>query len=474
MLAGVERDGEGSDTVVPAEPAGRADLSQRFWAAAGAFPAGASPREVVRRACAALAALQAGGLGAGGRSGAGLGGAPALLAELAEEGLGPYAAPELVRGDAFDERALVFAVGVLVFERLTAHHPFGSTQDVRVARLRRGELGSGVNYFPAVPGQLRTILLRAMGPFPEVRYERLAALQADLTRFAESGGEQPSPKPVRKARATASAPAAPTGTAPAAASGQPAPAPAPALGVTRHAPRQAPRTAGGADGRAVAAGAEPPLGPQAVQAPAGAVGPAAPRRPRSGRPLPRWLVPGISFLAGSAVATAILVLVSPAQPPVVVRAPAPRAPAVVAPRAPAVAPRAPQPTPKAAAPIAPPSARHANGAATDEPPPLAAARRVLALVRRCGIGPAGVRLRVAVYAQYSGRTVRGFVRGEGVGPAQVACLRGRLRGLDLGVRLPGDDFIEWALRLGATPGGDEIRVLRPRRWVQALRAAARR
>ncbi|MBK6847954.1 MAG: hypothetical protein IPG96_10590 [Proteobacteria bacterium] len=111
--------------------------------------------------------------------------------------------------------------------------------------------------------------------------------------------------------------------------------------------------------------------------------------------------------------------------------------------------------------------------AEGEPGPIAAARRVLAWVRRCGVQAPGARLRIAVYAQASGRVVRGFVRGDDVGPAQVACIRSRLRGLDLGLRLPADDFVEWAVRLRASAALDEVRVLRPRQWVNAPAAPHR-
>jgi hypothetical protein len=102
-----------------------------------------------------------------------------------------YASPEQARGETVDERSLVFSVGVLLFERLTGRHPFGvEGNPKRMARIRKGELGSGVNYFPVVPAGLRIILLRAMGPFPEERYSTLAELRRKLEEFlAEATGE---------------------------------------------------------------------------------------------------------------------------------------------------------------------------------------------------------------------------------------------------------------------------------------------
>jgi serine/threonine-protein kinase len=107
-----------------------------------------------------------------------------------------YASPEQARGDRIDERSLVFSVGVLIFERLTGRHPFGSTDGPRrVARMQRGELGSGVQYFPQVPSALRAVLMRSMGPFPEERYASMAELRAELDRFV---GGVPLSQPVRR------------------------------------------------------------------------------------------------------------------------------------------------------------------------------------------------------------------------------------------------------------------------------------
>ena len=72
---------------------------------------------------------------------------------------------------------MVFSVGVLLFEELTGRHPFGQTTARRFARIKKGELGSGVQYFPEVPTELRSMLVQAMGPFPEERFASLAELR---------------------------------------------------------------------------------------------------------------------------------------------------------------------------------------------------------------------------------------------------------------------------------------------------------
>ena len=159
------------------------DLSHVFWKAADNPRTRTGPAGVVQHALACVKAFDEQTV----RSDDGK--QIQLMSLIAEKALQEdltYASPEMARGETFDQRALVFAIGVLIFERLTDRHPFGASHNVRVARIRRGEMGSGVNYFPSVPRNLREILIRAMGPFPEERYTSLESMTVDLQRFVDS------------------------------------------------------------------------------------------------------------------------------------------------------------------------------------------------------------------------------------------------------------------------------------------------
>src|SRR4051812_19150908 len=117
-----------------------------------------------------------------------------LLRQQEEAGDLAYASPEQARGESLDERSLVFSVGVLLFEELTGRHPFGAmAAGRRFSRIQKGELGSGVQYFPQVPAQLRNVLMKAMGPFPEERFKSLEELRDQLERFAEGRPEDSAP-----------------------------------------------------------------------------------------------------------------------------------------------------------------------------------------------------------------------------------------------------------------------------------------
>jgi hypothetical protein len=171
------------------------DLAERFWAIARVMDMPgrdqSDPVSVVRHVLAVLDALDRG------ESGADLSVQTLsflkLLRESENQGDFAYASPEQVRGESLDERSLVFSVGVLLFERLTGRHPFGAEGNSprRAARIGRGELGSGVNYFPTVPAGLRSVLMRAMGPFPEERFSSLAELRARLEQFIHDQAPAP-------------------------------------------------------------------------------------------------------------------------------------------------------------------------------------------------------------------------------------------------------------------------------------------
>jgi|GEM_PF-3106687 len=161
-----------------------ANLAERFWSLARVMEDGSDgdPKSLVAHVLAVLDRLDAGAVGE--ELTANTLSFLALLRQQELRGDLLYASPEQARGEQMDERSLVFSVGVLLFEKLTGRHPFGAEGNPnRLARIRRGELASGVNYFPKVPSALRAVLLRAMGPFPEDRYGSLEELRSELEAF---------------------------------------------------------------------------------------------------------------------------------------------------------------------------------------------------------------------------------------------------------------------------------------------------
>lgn len=188
-------------------------LAERFWSIAkstsqaGDDTTNPDPRAVVRHVLRILDALSAGEVGDGvSQSTVSF---LQLLRQQEQAGDLSYASPEQARGESLDERSLVFSVGVLLFEELTGRHPFGAiASGRRFARIQKCELGSGVQYFPQVPAQLRNVLMKAMGPFPEERYRSLKELRGQLERFVDGRpDETPGRNPRRPLKGLAPTPA---------------------------------------------------------------------------------------------------------------------------------------------------------------------------------------------------------------------------------------------------------------------------
>ena len=177
-------------------------LAERFWSLARGMERvsdSTEPAAVVAHVVAVLDALASGEVGR--ELTANTINFLTLLRQHEVKGDLLYASPEQARGETVDERSLVFSVGVLLFEKLTGRHPFGAEGNPqRLARIQRGEMASGVNYFPRIPAELRLVLLRAMGPFPEERWNSLSELRAELERFVGQARRRDSNGPVATTR----------------------------------------------------------------------------------------------------------------------------------------------------------------------------------------------------------------------------------------------------------------------------------
>jgi TolB-like protein/tRNA A-37 threonylcarbamoyl transferase component Bud32 len=99
-------------------------------------------------------------------------------------GTWPYMSPEQLRGEPFDERADIYAAGVVMFELLTGRRPFDAPS---VAGLLDGILRSPPpppsSLQPGISPALDAIVLRALEKDPETRYQSARDFGADLRRL---------------------------------------------------------------------------------------------------------------------------------------------------------------------------------------------------------------------------------------------------------------------------------------------------
>jgi serine/threonine protein kinase len=95
----------------------------------------------------------------------------------------PYAmAPEQVRGGSADARTDLWALGVLLYEMLTAARPFGggTTADLFSSILR----DAPVPMPPDTPGSLRQLVHKCLSKSPDERYQRAADVRLGLETIA--------------------------------------------------------------------------------------------------------------------------------------------------------------------------------------------------------------------------------------------------------------------------------------------------
>jgi len=105
-----------------------------------------------------------------------------------------YLAPEVLGGDAEDERSDVWALGVTLYELATGERPFtGKDYQVLFAAVRKGSLRPVRAVAPHVPRRLARAIERCLDKRPERRWETAGLLSAELAACAASllGGVRP-------------------------------------------------------------------------------------------------------------------------------------------------------------------------------------------------------------------------------------------------------------------------------------------
>jgi serine/threonine-protein kinase len=101
-----------------------------------------------------------------------------------------YLAPEQARGQTVDQRADLFALGVVLYEMLTGANPFthNVTEREAMAKVLSGAFQAPRTSVPAIPQGLEAIVLRAMARDPAARYATCGAMREDLETLARREG----------------------------------------------------------------------------------------------------------------------------------------------------------------------------------------------------------------------------------------------------------------------------------------------
>ncbi len=104
--------------------------------------------------------------------------------ELGVVGTPAYMAPEQARGENLDERVDVYAIGAVLYELLAGNPPHAdTTPQATLERVLAGPPLPLAMAAPQVPGELGTIVGKAMARDPAARYPNATALAEDLRRY---------------------------------------------------------------------------------------------------------------------------------------------------------------------------------------------------------------------------------------------------------------------------------------------------
>ena len=93
-----------------------------------------------------------------------------------------FLAPEQFAGGGASPRTDLYALGVTLYHTLTRRYPYGEIEPFQTPRF--GEPVPPTRYRPDVPAWLEHLILKAVAPRPEERFESAEELQIALERGA--------------------------------------------------------------------------------------------------------------------------------------------------------------------------------------------------------------------------------------------------------------------------------------------------
>lgn len=98
-----------------------------------------------------------------------------------------YIAPEQIRGDSVDERADIYALGVMMFEVFTGNLPFSgdSSRDVLKARLKKNPR-QPAEFWPEIPEPLNDLIMSCLARNPRQRIQSVDEIMEALLEVRSS------------------------------------------------------------------------------------------------------------------------------------------------------------------------------------------------------------------------------------------------------------------------------------------------
>jgi tRNA A-37 threonylcarbamoyl transferase component Bud32 len=110
------------------------------------------------------------------------------------KGKAPYMAPEQCQGLRTDRRSDVFALGIVLYELVTAHRLFkGASDHDTMTTIVRGTIPPPHTLREDLPRELSSVIMKALARLPADRYQTAADVAGALETYASAAGIAPSP-----------------------------------------------------------------------------------------------------------------------------------------------------------------------------------------------------------------------------------------------------------------------------------------
>jgi serine/threonine protein kinase len=126
-----------------------------------------------------------------------------LTGTSAAVGTPEYMAPEQVTSKTVDQRADIYALGVVLYEMITGHKPFTADTPMAVLFKHASEpLPRPRSFVPNLPEAAERILIKALAKKKEDRYQNMTDFAAALENLAMEKGGIPQSMPLKQTGAT--------------------------------------------------------------------------------------------------------------------------------------------------------------------------------------------------------------------------------------------------------------------------------